>query len=55
MYFFIIISSYFQRSEQISEGHAESGPHLTYFYNDKSIIEDACTLIMHHMKRQSSE
>ena len=31
------------------------GPHVCYYYKDKSIIDDATSLIVHHMKRQTSE
>ncbi len=31
-----------------------SGPHLSLVYKDKSILDDAVSLIVHHMKRQTS-
>lgn len=31
-----------------------SGPHMTLDYKDKSMIEEACNLIIHHIKRQTS-
>lgn len=31
-----------------------SGPHITLHYQDKSMIEEACNLIIHHIKRQTS-
>lgn len=33
---------------------ALSGPHLTLRYKDKSMIDEACNLIIHHIKRQTS-
>ncbi len=29
-------------------------PHMTFVYKDKSMIEEACNLIIHHVKRQTS-
>ena len=43
-----------ERSEQVSDGTMEMGPHLNYMYHDKDLIEDANALIIHHMKRQAS-
>jgi len=31
-----------------------SGPHIFLHYKDKSMIEEACNLIIHHIKRQTS-
>ncbi|RWS11975.1 paired amphipathic helix protein Sin3a-like protein [Dinothrombium tinctorium] len=31
-----------------------SGPHMTLMYSNKSMIEEACNLIIHHVKRQTS-
>jgi len=45
---------FFQRQEQAQEGKSVAGPHLTYIFKDKSILEDATSLIIHHMKRQTS-
>ena len=45
----------FQRQEQAAEGNGDAmGPHLVYNYQDKSILDDAAGLIVHHMKRQTS-
>ena len=45
----------FQRQEQAAEGNGDAGgPHLVYTYQDKSILDDAAGLIVHHMKRQTS-
>ncbi|XP_065063870.1 paired amphipathic helix protein Sin3a-like isoform X1 [Rhopilema esculentum] len=44
-----------ERTDQAEDGNAEvSGPHLTYTYKDKSILDDAASLIIHHMKRQTA-
>ena len=39
-----------QRQERASE--EPSGPHLTLPYDDSQILEDAASLIIHHVKRQ---
>ena len=31
-----------------------SAPHLCLYYKNKAIVDDACQLIIHHMKRQTS-
>lgn len=45
-----------KRQEQVSEenGTPASGPHLTFAYEDRQILEDAAALIIHHVKRQTS-
>ena len=44
---------YFERQEAKEEGQEMSQtPHLTFKYDDKSILEDAAALIIHHVKRQ---
>lgn len=47
-----------QNEEAASGGdassHVSSGPHITLHYQDKSMIEEACNLIIHHIKRQTS-
>ncbi|XP_068710577.1 paired amphipathic helix protein Sin3a-like isoform X1 [Montipora foliosa] len=46
---------YDERQEQAAEGNGDAtGPHLMYTYQDKSILDDAAGLIVHHMKRQTS-
>lgn len=46
---------YDERQEQAAEGNGDAGgPHLVYTYQDKSILDDAAGLIVHHMKRQTS-
>ncbi|XP_077324912.1 paired amphipathic helix protein Sin3a isoform X3 [Lithobates pipiens] len=51
-----IESIYDERQEQASEDNSgvPSGPHLTLIYEDKQILEDAASLIIHHVKRQTS-
>ncbi|MCJ8736202.1 hypothetical protein PDJAM_G00256140 [Pangasius djambal] len=51
-----IESIYDERQEQASEenGTPVSGPHLTFTYEDRQILEDAAALIIHHVKRQTS-
>ncbi|XP_078328570.1 paired amphipathic helix protein Sin3a-like isoform X2 [Crassostrea virginica] len=44
---------YDERSEQDSESVEAFNPHLSYVYKDRSVIEDAASLILHHMKRQA--
>ncbi|XP_028679684.2 SIN3 transcription regulator family member Aa isoform X2 [Erpetoichthys calabaricus] len=49
-----IESIYDERQEQASEENAiPIGPHLTLSYEDKQILEDAASLIIHHVKRQA--
>ncbi|ETE65880.1 Paired amphipathic helix protein Sin3a [Ophiophagus hannah] len=42
---------YDERQEQTSEDN--TGPHLSLAYEDKQILEDAASLIIHHVKRQT--
>jgi paired amphipathic helix protein Sin3a len=43
-----------ERQEQIADGATEVfGPHLVYTYQDRSMLEDAAGLIIHHLKRQA--
>lgn len=34
--------------------NSTSGPHITLNYKDRGMIEEACNLIIHHIKRQTS-
>ena len=44
---------YFERQEAKEAGQeVPQTPHLTFMYEDKSILEDAAALIIHHAKRQ---
>uniref|UniRef100_A0AAR2JK20 Paired amphipathic helix protein Sin3a n=1 Tax=Pygocentrus nattereri TaxID=42514 RepID=A0AAR2JK20_PYGNA len=51
-----IEAQYDERQEQASEDSSTppSGPHMTLPYEDGQILEDAASLIIHHVKRQSS-
>ncbi|XP_072527230.1 paired amphipathic helix protein Sin3a isoform X2 [Salminus brasiliensis] len=51
-----IEAQYDERQEQASEDSTAlpSGPHMTLPYEDGQILEDAASLIIHHVKRQSS-
>lgn len=44
---------YEERHDQMEDGGAgiTSGPHITLRYKDKSILDDAANLIIHHVKR----
>ncbi|XP_070809376.1 paired amphipathic helix protein Sin3a [Pituophis catenifer annectens] len=42
---------YDERQEQTSDDN--TGPHLSLAYEDKQILEDAASLIIHHVKRQT--
>ncbi|XP_078481082.1 paired amphipathic helix protein Sin3a isoform X1 [Ciona intestinalis] len=46
---------YDERQEAVEAGGATiaSGPHITLKYEDKSIMDDAASLIIHHVKRQT--
>ena len=45
-----------QRQEQLITNAATTqfGPHLTLLYRDRTILDDACLLLLHHVRRQSS-
>ncbi|XP_049530557.1 uncharacterized protein LOC125948482 isoform X1 [Anopheles darlingi] len=49
--------SYMKRHEQNEDPSAStmqgSGPHMTIPYKDKTILEDAANLLIHHVKRQT--
>ncbi|XP_050076400.1 uncharacterized protein LOC126563743 [Anopheles maculipalpis] len=48
--------SYMKRHEQNDDSAAvpqASGPHMTIPYKDKTILEDAANLLIHHVKRQT--
>lgn len=36
-----------------SGGSSSNGPHLVLSYKDKTILEDAANLLIHHVKRQT--
>lgn len=44
-----------QRHEQNDDNNeAVSGPHLILSYKDKTILDDAANLLIHHVKRQTA-
>merc|ERR1719211_984953 len=47
---------YDERHEQLEQTRSPvmSGPHMTLQYRDKSILDDAANLLIHHVKRQTS-
>ncbi|KAI4483596.1 hypothetical protein M0804_007856 [Polistes exclamans] len=49
---------YDERHEQVDEGTSDnqgnSGPHLVLPYKDKSVLDDAANLLIHHVKRQTA-
>lgn len=51
-----IESLFDERHEQNDENTDTTlgGPHMTFIYKNKSMIEEACNLIIHHVKRQTS-
>ncbi|XP_076639909.1 SIN3 transcription regulator family member A isoform X4 [Colletes latitarsis] len=49
---------YDERHEQVDDGNGDgqnnSGPHLVLPYKDKSVLDDAANLLIHHVKRQTA-
>ncbi|XP_076678787.1 SIN3 transcription regulator family member A isoform X6 [Andrena cerasifolii] len=49
---------YDERHEQVDDGNGDgqnnSGPHLILPYKDKSVVDDAANLLIHHVKRQTA-
>ncbi|XP_033330132.1 SIN3 transcription regulator family member A isoform X4 [Megalopta genalis] len=49
---------YDERHEQVDDGAGDgqnnSGPHLVLPYKDKSVLDDAANLLIHHVKRQTA-
>ncbi|KAK0096562.1 hypothetical protein PV326_005141 [Microctonus aethiopoides] len=49
---------YDERHEQVDdvpgEGQNNNGPHLMFSYKDKSVLDDAANLLIHHVKRQTA-
>ncbi|XP_014680684.1 PREDICTED: paired amphipathic helix protein Sin3a-like isoform X2 [Priapulus caudatus] len=46
-----------QRSEHVQDGINQdllTGPHMTIRYENKAMLDDSASLIIHHMKRQTS-
>jgi len=46
---------FLQRQEQLISNPAATllGPHLTLLYRDRTVLDDACLLLLHHVRRQS--
>ncbi|XP_026669872.1 paired amphipathic helix protein Sin3b isoform X2 [Ceratina calcarata] len=49
---------YDERHEQVDDGNGDgqnnTGPHLVLPYKDKSVLDDAANLLIHHVKRQTA-
>ncbi|XP_058806955.1 paired amphipathic helix protein Sin3a isoform X2 [Phymastichus coffea] len=43
-----------EQADENGENQISSGPHLILPYKDKSILDDAANLLIHHMKRQTT-
>lgn len=41
-------------AEESSDVPASSAPHMILYYKDKSVLDDAVNLLIHHVKRQTS-
>lgn len=49
------IYRFFQRHEQNDDNNeVVNGPHLLLPYKDKTILDDAANLLIHHVKRQTA-
>jgi len=42
-----------QHEQEEQTGEVMSGPHITLQYKDKSVLDDATNLLIHHVKRQT--
>ncbi len=42
-----------ERHEHNDENNPSTGPHLVLSYKDKSVLDDAANLLIHHVKRQT--
>lgn len=42
-----------ERHEHVDESSAPTGPHMVLPYKDKSVLDDAANLLIHHVKRQA--
>ncbi|XP_051176886.1 paired amphipathic helix protein Sin3a isoform X2 [Leptopilina boulardi] len=49
---------YDERHEQVDDNNGDNqnggGPHLIFSYKDKSVLDDAANLLIHHVKRQTA-
>ncbi|XP_031783367.1 paired amphipathic helix protein Sin3a isoform X2 [Nasonia vitripennis] len=43
-----------EQSEENAENQNNTGPHLVLIYKDKSVLDDAANLLIHHVKRQTA-
>lgn len=43
-----------EQSEENAENQSNTGPHLILPYKDKSVLDDAANLLIHHVKRQTA-
>ena len=43
-----------QHEQEEQSGQTSSEPHLSFVYKDKSMLDDASNLLIHHVKRQTS-
>ena len=52
------IETIFEERHEQNEANPETGiaqqPHMIFTYKDKAMIDEACNLIIHHVKRQTS-
>ena len=52
--FWHIVQRHEQGDDGNSDGQGNSGPHLVLSYKDKSVLDDAANLLIHHVKRQTA-
>ncbi|XP_011347883.1 paired amphipathic helix protein Sin3b isoform X4 [Ooceraea biroi] len=43
-----------EQGDDGNDGQGNSGPHLVLAYKDKSVLDDAANLLIHHVKRQTA-
>ena len=43
-----------EQADEHGENQSNSGPHLILPYKDKSVLDDAANLLIHHVKRQTA-
>lgn len=36
------------------EGASDPTPHISLLYRERTVLDDACNLLLHHVRRQSS-
>ena len=52
--FWHIVQRHEQGDDGNGDGQGNSGPHLVLSYKDKSVLDDAANLLIHHVKRQTA-